>query len=106
MSDNDFGASMKILVNVAAGLGIAGTVGGAALGFGTATAEAAAPATQAGFAQWGLDGDPDPGRGGWDHQQMRNRTRWDESLRRQTDDPIRIRCRRHSGCAHTLCRPR
>ena len=54
MSDNDFGVSMMKLVNIAAGVSLAGAVGVAALGIGTATANAApsSPATQAGFAQY------------------------------------------------------
>ncbi len=64
MSDNDFGVTMKKkLINVAAGLGIAGAAGVAALGIGTAAANAAppAPVTQVAFAEWGHGWGPRPG---------------------------------------------
>jgi hypothetical protein len=52
----------KKLINVAAGLGVAGAIGVAALGIGTATANAAppSPATQVEFAQWGHGWGPPP----------------------------------------------
>lgn len=56
MSDNDFEVLMKKkLMSIAVGLGVAGAIGFAAVGIGTATASAApqSPAMQAGFAQWG-----------------------------------------------------
>ncbi len=53
---------MKNLRNIAAGLGIAGALGFAAVGIGAGTANAAPPA-QAGFAQWGPGWGP--GHGPW-----------------------------------------
>jgi len=49
---------MKKLVNIAAGIGIAGAIGIATLGIGAGTANAApsSPAAQAGFAEWGPHG--------------------------------------------------
>jgi|SoiMethySBSTD1v2_1073268.scaffolds.fasta_scaffold3194827_2 hypothetical protein len=51
----------KELIRIAAGMGVAAAIGVAALGIGTATANAAPPAAQAGFAQWGPGWRPGPG---------------------------------------------
>jgi hypothetical protein len=53
----------KKLINVAAGLGIAGAMGVAALGIGAATANAAppSPGSSVEFARWGHGWDPRPG---------------------------------------------
>jgi hypothetical protein len=64
VSDNDFEVLMKKkLMNVAVGLGVAGAIGIAAVGIGTAAANAAplSPATQTDFAQWGPGWGPGPG---------------------------------------------
>ena len=49
------------LIRFAAGMGIAGAIGVATLGIGTGTANAAPPAVQAGFAQFGPGWGPGPG---------------------------------------------
>ena len=51
---------MRNLRSIAAGLGIAGALGFAAVGIGAVTVNAAPPA-QAGFAQWGPGWGPGPG---------------------------------------------
>lgn len=51
---------MRNLRKIAAGLGIAGAIGFAAVGIGAGTANAAPPA-QVGFAQWGPGWGPGPG---------------------------------------------
>ena len=53
---------MKRLMKLVAGVGIAGAMSLAALGFGSATANAAptTPATQAGYARWGHGFGPGP----------------------------------------------
>jgi hypothetical protein len=52
---------MKKIVNIAAGLGVAGAIGAAALGFGSATANAAPPSPIGHFAEWGHGWGPGPG---------------------------------------------
>jgi hypothetical protein len=50
----------KRLKRIAAGIGVAGAIGAAAMGIGTATANATPVAAQAGFAQWGPHWGPGP----------------------------------------------
>ncbi len=68
---------MRKLRNIAAGVGIAGAIGVAALGIGAGTANAAppSPALHAGFAEWGhgwgprpwIPGPPPPPAYGYDY---------------------------------------
>ena len=60
VNEANAGVHMRNLRSIAAGLGIAGALGFAAVGIGAGTANAAPPA-QAGFAQWGPGWGPGPG---------------------------------------------
>ena len=65
---------MRKLVNIAAGLGVAGSIGVAALGIGAGTADAAPPTPvgQAGFAESGPRLGPTRDRGGRDRRRPRH----------------------------------